>query len=317
MKNNIEFRQKAIEKIKKGVAFTMVFMSVLTGARSSGSINNSANAEGCSDVEFTYEYELSNEIKETFIKVLNTESGDYFLSAEFNDAVRVLNQMLAKSESAARVKMLNGKEITIDDFDNFSKYCKNENDKKLIDRLFEEVAKVYNEAFGSGRKLTNRQYIDFIDGLGVFIEEKKTGLTNSGSWSFKATGYGFSIEISHLFFEERLGKNGDKDSKLAKVVWKHLDKAEYIKNRVLKLRKDVELEKALEILNASECLSEEEEVIVKYLEMVKRLKIANIEMYNCGTLGDSFGCEVYNVNGKQVFAFLPVNEEEQKGRGIA
>lgn len=299
--------------LRRGIAFALVFMNVLVGSKM---LDNSAKAEGCSDVEFTYEYELSDEIKETFIKVLNTESGDYFLSAEFNDAVRVLNQMLAKSENAARVKMLNGKEITIDDFDNFSKYCKNENDKKLIDRLFEEVAKVYNEAFGSRRKLTNRQFIDFVDNFGLFIEEKKTGLTNSGSWSFKATGYGFSIEISHLFFEERLGKNGDKDPKLAKVVWKCLDKAEYIKNRVLKLRKDVELEKVLEILNASECLSEEEEVIVKYLEMVKRFKLANIEMYNCSTLGDTFGYEVYNINGKRVYAFLPVNEEEQKIRAV-
>lgn len=299
--------------LRRGIAFVLVFMNVLVGSKM---LDNSAKAESCSDVEFTYEYELSDEIKETFIKVLNTKSGDYFLSAEFNDAVRVLNQMLAKSESAARVKMLNGKEITIDDFDNFSKYCENENDKKLIDRLFEEVAKVYNEAFGSRRKLTNRQYIDFVNGLGDFIEEKKTGLTNSGSWSFKATGYGFSTEISHLFFEERLGKNGDKDPKLAKVVWKYLDKTEYIKNRVLKLRKDVELEKVLEILNASECLSEEEEVIVTYLEMVKRLKLANIEMYNCSTLGDTFGYEVYNINGKRVYAFLPVNEEEQKVRAV-
>lgn len=300
--------------LRRGIAFALVFMNVLVGSKT---LDNSAKAEGCSDVEFTYEYELSDEIKETFIKVLNTELGDYFLSAEFNDAVRVLNQMLTKSEYAARVKMLNGKEITIDDFDNFSKYCKNENDKKLIDRLFEEVAKVYNEAFGSGRKLTYRQYIDFINGLGVFIEEKKTGLTNSGSWAFKATGYGFSIEISHLFYEQKLGETGDKDPKLAKVVWKYLDKAEYIKNRVLKLRKDVELEKVLEILNASECLSEEEEAVATFLEMIKRLTNANREMYNCGTLGDNFGCDIYNVNGKQVFAFLPVNEEVQKGRGRA
>ena len=303
--------------LKKGVAFALVFFNVFIGSHIAGIFDKSAKAEGCecSDVELTFEYKVNDERIEAFKKVLNSESGEYFTDGDFDYAVSVLNQCMMSSEFAARIKMLNGKEITVEDFDNFSKYCDNENDKKVIDELFEKMAEVYNISFGNRKKMTYTEFVDFINEFAKWIEENKTAVRKGSMWALKAGGYNFAVEYSSLFIEQNIPdpETAKKVTPFTKVLWTYMDREKYLAMRVFELKEGLDLNETIDVLNAMKCQSPEVEVIVTFLEMVKRLKEANREMYDCSTKGFA----IYDTENEVIKVFTKANNQEGVGRRAA
>lgn len=301
--------------LKKGVAFALVFFNVFIGSHITGIFDKSAKAEGyeCSDVELTFEYKVNDERIEAFKKILNSESGEYFTDGEFDYAVSVLNQCMMSSEFAARIKMLNGKEITVEDFDNFSKYCDNENDKKVIDELFEKMAEVYNISFGNRKKMTYTEFVDFINEFAKWIEENKTAVRKGSMWALKASGYNFAVEYSSLFVEQNIPdpETAKKVTPFTKILWTYMDREKYLAMRVFELKEGLDLNETINVLNAMKCQSPEVEVIVTFLEMVKRLKEANREMYDCSTKGFA----IYDTENEVIKVFQKANSQEGVGKG--
>lgn len=295
MNNNIEFGQKTIEKIKKGVAFTMVFMSVLTGAKSLRFINNSANAEAseeyqeilnyainnndcvessdmdCEPISYSVNYEVAAEYLDILNNVINHDDSEEPSDYAYFWANWALGKMMGASQKNIAVKIKNKEAITVDDIYPIDELCEREIAKEILANAREKLAQLYNAAFTNNKHNDYSKIVVALVDVTSYIESKEGLLAKGEIWTLNNAAYRIISEVSTLVVDYM--SEADK-----KIVFQYFDLDTYLAKGILVPAEGVSLEAVAKLKNEG-CLCPIKAFIAEVLEAKDMIERINQRLY--------------------------------------
>ena len=324
MNNNIEFGQKTIEKIKKGVAFTMVFMSVLTGAKSLRFINNSANAEAseeyqeilnyavnnkdctgpsdmeCEPINYSVNYEIATEYLDNLNFVINHDDSEEPSDYTYFWANFVLGKMMGASQKNIAVKIKNKEVITVDDVCAIDELCEREIAKEIFAGAREKLAQLYNAAFTNNKHNDYSEIVVSLVDVTSYIESKEGLLAKGEIWALNNAVYRVISEVSTLVVDYM--SEADKA-----VVFQYFDIDTYLASGILVPVKGVDPETVARLKNEG-CLCPIKAFIAEVLEAKDMIERINQRLY-IGTC-DFSGKSIIEQR-QELFAMGLINPQEE------
>lgn len=257
MEKNIQFGKWITRALALGEAVMII--------GSHAPVKAEGNRE-CSKIEYSIAFNVRPEYLEEFKKIVNNKYNDGMTQIAFMSGYMTLNEFSMVNQRRASVKVKNGEEVTISDFEDYSVYCEDSIDRSEIHKNIEETVALYNKLF-VGRKLAS--VVDANGAITAVVESLGTKisiLTPGGIWLNNNAGYASIKEAVTLYVEERLSI----DSEFAAIWWKYFDKKTYNETNKFVLKECMR-----EVLNNAECLSPIETLIDTYLELTNRIQEAN------------------------------------------
>ena len=254
------------EYIKRVIALGSTIMVI-------GSHGMPAKAESCNEcskINYTVEQNIRPEYKDAFIDIINNKYNGSLTNENFTYGYMALNQYVRSGQVNAKVKILNGEEVAISDFPNYSIYCDDETDEKINYSMIERMVNLYNETFRRGKHSNIDETIELVNEFMKFIEDNKASLTPGGIWLLKNSGYVFLKEYINVYTEECI-----KDRNFAKIWFTYFDIDIYNKTNKFELKEGLSID---DTLNNGDCLTSEKALIDTFLDITNRLREANREI---------------------------------------